>query len=158
MSSQPELAIGAVAADGTSWVNEPLASDVGADGTYLNAEIAFQATEARRREEAFDGHRRPPVSDRAVIIVDDGVATGATALAAARSMRKAGARPLVVAVPVGPPNTIELLKGEADEVICLNVESDFWAVGQFYEDFRPVDDKDVKEMLERSTRPAVDSN
>ncbi|MBI5949434.1 MAG: alpha/beta fold hydrolase [Chloroflexi bacterium] len=144
---QPELAIGAVTADGVAWINEPLAADTGAGKDYLDREIAGQAAEARRREAVFDGHRRGAVSGRPVIIVDDGIATGATALAAARSMRKAGAKPLIVAVPVGPPHTLDLLKQEADEVICLHEEPDFWAIGQFYVDFHPMEDREVLDVL-----------
>lgn len=143
----PELAVGAVTADGVAWVNEPLARNTGADRAYLDREIAAQADEALRREQAFDGHRRPPVSGRPVVIVDDGIATGATALAAARSMRAAGAKPVVLAVPVGPPDTLRKLRAEADQVICLHEDSDFWAIGQFYRDFHPVEDAEVRRIL-----------
>jgi predicted phosphoribosyltransferase/predicted alpha/beta-hydrolase family hydrolase len=145
---QPELAIGAVTADGVTWINESVARETGAGPEYIRRETAAQVVEARRREEAFDGHRRPAVSGRAVILVDDGVATGATALAAARSLRAAGARPLVIAVPVAPPATIALLEQEADEVVCLRVEEDFWAIGEFYRDFSPVEDSRVRELLD----------
>jgi putative phosphoribosyl transferase len=144
----PELAVGAVTADGVAWVNEPLARDTGADRAYLDREIAAQAREAQRREDVFDGHRRPAVRGHPVIIVDDGIATGATALAAARSMRAAGAKPVVLAVPVGPPDTLRKLRSEADEVVCLHEESDFWAIGQFYGDFRPVEDAEVRRILD----------
>ncbi len=145
--SQPELAIGAVTADGVAWINEPLAADAGAGKDYLDREIAAQAAEARRREAVFNSHRRGSVAGRPVIIVDDGIATGATALAAARSMRAAGAKPLIVAVPVGPPHTLGLLRQEADEVITLHEERDFWAIGQFYVDFHPMDDAEVLDVL-----------
>ncbi|MGE0600023.1 MAG: alpha/beta fold hydrolase [Dehalococcoidia bacterium] len=145
----PELAVGAVTADGIPWINEDLARDTGANHDYLDREIASQAREAARREAAFDGGRRPDVRGRAVIIVDDGIATGATALAAARSMRAAGAKPVVLAVPVGPPSTLRRLKDEADEVICLHEDSDFWAIGQFYRDFRPVEDDEVRRIIEK---------
>lgn len=150
---QPELAIGAVTADGATWLNADLADRVGADARYLEQERATQALEARHREEAFDGHRRPAIAGEVVIIVDDGLATGATAIAAARSMRASGAARVVLAVPVAPPDSIEKLRGEVDEVVCPWIESDFWAIGEFYQDFRQVADAEVKSILESFGRP-----
>lgn len=147
--AQPELAIGAVTADGATWINEPLAEDCRADQRYLDKEIAIQIAEAKHREDAFDGHRRPPVEGRVVVIVDDGIATGATAIAAARSMRKSAAKEVVLAVPVAPPDTVHALRNEFDAIICPRIERDFWAIGQFYDDFRQVGDDQVKAMLER---------
>jgi len=144
---QEELAIGAVAADGSTYVDSTLASLTGANEAYLRAEIAEQSSEARRREERFDGHLRPSVADRTVLIVDDGLATGATAIAAARSMRAAGALRVVLAVPVGSPRTVQMLRREVDEVVCLSEDPDFFAVGQFYIDFHQLDDGDVDELL-----------
>ena len=144
---QPELAIGAITANGISYVDEALASDVGADDRYLAQEMARQAERASRYEESFDSHIRPPVVDRDVIIVDDGAATGATAIAAIRAMRAEGARKVIFAVPVGPPRTIYLLLQEADEVICLREDEGFFAVGQFYFNFLPVEDGQVKQAL-----------
>ena len=149
---QPELAIGAITADGVSYVNHRLAREVGADERYLEEEQARQTEEARRREEEFNSHRRPAVAGRDVIIIDDGIATGATAIAAIRSMKAAGARRVVLAVPVGPPETIHALKAEADDVVCVAVESDFFAIGQFYVDFRATEDAEVKAVLESSRR------
>jgi putative phosphoribosyl transferase len=134
-------------------VNEPLAREAGATGRYLEQEIKVQTEEARRREQAFDGGRRPPVAGRVVIIVDDGLATGATALAAARAMRAAGAGRVIVAVPVGPPHTIDRLRQEADEVVALQVEDEFWAIGQFYRDFHQVSDDEVKRLLDSFPHP-----
>lgn len=147
--AQPELAIGAVTADGAAWVNTQLARDTGADDRYLEREMAHQVAEARHREELFDGHRRPPVEGRVVIIVDDGLATGATARAAARSMRASGAAKVVLAVPVAPPESVRELAAEVDEVVCPRVEMDFWAIGQFYDAFPQVPDEEVKAILDR---------
>lgn len=144
---QPELAIGAVTADGSAWINTQLARDTGADDRYLEREKAHQVAEARQREELFDGHRRPPVEGRVVIIVDDGLATGATARAAARSMRASGAERVVLAIPVAPPESIHEIAAEVDEVVCPRVEADFWAIGQFYDDFSQVPDEEVKAIL-----------
>jgi predicted phosphoribosyltransferase/pimeloyl-ACP methyl ester carboxylesterase len=145
---QPELAIGAVASDGTSYINDELARDTGADAKYLEEERKYQAEEARRREEAFNGRRRGDVRGRDVVIVDDGIATGATAIAAIRSMKAAGARKVVLAVPVGPRSTIQEMRAEADDVICVSVEDDFYAIGQFYVDFSAFEDARVKAVLD----------
>ena len=157
---QPELAVGAVTADGALWVNQPLATEVGADAKYLAEEQGRQVAEACRREEEFDGSRRPDVQGRTVIVVDDGIATGATAIAALRSMRNRGAARVILAVPVAPPDTVQAMRAEADEVICVAPEPDFYAVGQFYVDFRPVPDVEVRAILDgfagKPDRVAVD--
>jgi putative phosphoribosyl transferase len=145
---QPELAIGAITANGASYINQELVSAIGIDDHYLQAVRAREAAEAQRREQQFDGRNRPDVIGRPVIIIDDGVATGATAIAAIRSLKGAGATPVVFAVPVGPPHTITQLRHEADEVICLREEYDFWAVGQFYSSFPAVEDDEVKSILD----------
>ncbi|MBI2920394.1 MAG: phosphoribosyltransferase [Planctomycetes bacterium] len=144
---QPELAIGATASDGTTWIDGELARATGADENYLAEETKRQSAEARAREDRFDG-RRAPVKGHTVIVADDGLATGSTAIAAVRSLRKAGASRVLLAVPVAPPHTVELLRGEADEVICLHEDEDFTAVGQYYQDFRQVEDEDVVKILE----------
>jgi predicted phosphoribosyltransferase len=111
--------------------------------------VERQAARARLYEEQFDGHRRPVLAGRNVIVVDDGVATGATAIAAIRSVRSEGARTVIFAVPVGPPHTLERLKQEADEVVCLIEEPMFFAVGQFYADFGQVEDEEVRAVIDR---------
>jgi len=149
---QPELAIGAVSSNGVAYINHRLAEECGADDRYLVEEQVRQAEEASRREAEFDGHRHAPVSGRTVIVVDDGIATGATAIAAIRSMKWAGAKRVILAVPVGPPDTIEALRREADEVHCLAVEPDFYAIGQFYIDFRQIEDAEVRKVLDEFER------
>jgi putative phosphoribosyl transferase len=151
---QPELAIGAVSSTGVAYINHRLAEECGADERYLADEQARQTEEASRREAEFDGHRHAPVSGRTVIVVDDGIATGATAIAALRSMRWAGAKRVIFAVPVGPPETIETMRREADEVYCLAVEPDFFAIGQFYADFRPFENDEVRKVLDEFERGA----
>jgi putative phosphoribosyl transferase len=145
--SQPELAIGAVTARGGTYIDPSIATMSGADETYIAHERQRQMTEARRREEAFDGGRNSDVAGRNVIVVDDGVATGATAIAAIRSVKAQGARQVIFAIPVGPVHTVNLLRHEADDVVCLDVESEFYAVGQFYDDFRPIEDAEVEALL-----------
>jgi putative phosphoribosyl transferase len=143
-----ELAIGAVTADGSAFVNKPLAAQTGADRAYLEAELGRAVAEARRREDAFDHRRRPAIAGRPVVVVDDGVATGATALAAVRAVKRAGASRVVLAAPVGAPRTLDLLRREADDVFCLAEDPGFAAVGQFYVDFGQVDDDEVKAILD----------
>lgn len=147
---QPELAIGAVASDGTMYLDNHIASLSGADPAYIEAERARQAYEAERRERRFDGAKAGSLAAATAIVVDDGVATGATAIAAIRSLRARGASQVIMAVPVGPPDTIERLRREADEVVCIREEPDFFAVGQFYEEFSQVDDDDVFAILNTS--------
>lgn len=154
----PELAIGATTAAGATYVNTAVAMAAGADKRYIAAEKERQIREARRREELFDSQGRPPARGRTVVIVDDGIATGATAIAAVRSLKAEGAARVVLAVPVGPPETLELLRREADEVICLHEDPGFWAVGQFYIDFEPVSDEEVVSVLKSwRAKAAVDA-
>jgi len=149
----PELAIGATTASGITYINEGVARAVGASQAYIDAEKLRQVLEAQRREELFDGHRRPGLKDRTVIVVDDGVATGATAIAAIRATKAEGAKRVVIAVPVGPPEMIELLGKEADEVVCLESDPGFWAVGQYYDNFDQVSDQDVRALLNAYAAP-----
>jgi putative phosphoribosyl transferase len=154
---QPELAIGAIASNGAYYLDEPLARATGADDDYLADELRRQMAEAKRREQQFDGSRRPDIRGRNVILVDDGIATGATAIAAIRAMKAEDAGYVCLAVPVGSPRTLADLRDEADEVVCLLEPDLFWAVGQFYVDFDPVEDEDAIRLLERATSPAIDS-
>jgi putative phosphoribosyl transferase len=145
--TQPELAIGAVTASGSLWVDEELAILSGASPRYLAEERALQIAEARRHEAAFGSHARPSVVGRTAIIVDDGLATGATAIAAVGSIRAQGAARVVFAVPVGPPHAVGLLRSAADDVVCLFVDSSFHSVGQYYDDFSQVEDDEVMALL-----------
>jgi len=149
----PELAIGAVTSDGSSFVDPRSLRVLGIDATYLDAERKRQAEEAKRREAAFDGHRRPPVSGRKVIIVDDGIATGATAVAAVRAVRGAGASKVVLAAPVASAERADMLRQEADLVVCLIEDPELFAVGQYYMDFRAIEDDEVKAALEAHAAP-----
>ncbi len=154
---QAELAIGAVTSDGVSYIDYDLAKRVGAGQAYLNSETKAKAEEARRREEAFDSRRRPHVKGRTAIVVDDGIATGATAVAALRSIKTEGAEHVVLAVPVGPPKRIAELRREADEIVCLLQAPSLMAVGQFYIDFHPLDDKEVKAVLDARAARLADT-
>jgi putative phosphoribosyl transferase len=150
---QPELAIGAIA-DGEHpeletdpWLMERLHVSPSYFETTKQAELA----EIERRRRAYLGDRPPAdLHGRAAIVVDDGIATGATMRAALRSVRRRGPASVVLAVPVAPPDTLARMRTEADEVICLETPEDFMAVGQFYRSFPQLDDAEVTALLERA--------
>jgi putative phosphoribosyl transferase len=146
----PEYAIGAVMHDGTLYLNPDALRVTGADADYIEAAKAKEMREAARRLEEYRGGRPSPVlSGRVVIVVDDGIATGATMVVALRWVRSRGAGMVVVAAaPVAPPSTIEELKLEADRVICPHAPEPFYAIGAFYETFGQVSDVEVKEILQ----------
>lgn len=145
----PELAIGAVAADGTVWLNESMIAELGVGDGYLEAQIDAQRKAAIEKIERYRGDRSPrDYEGKTVVIVDDGVATGATTIACIRQMKNAGADRVILAVPVAPPDTVEQLRSEADEVICVETPPHFGAVGQFYESFEQVSDEQAMEYLE----------
>jgi putative phosphoribosyl transferase len=149
-----ELAIGAVTSNGSYYLDSLLARTVGASERYIEYVLHEQQAEAKRREVRFNGHRTPPVSGRNVIVVDDGIATGATAIAAIRAIKSAGAKFVCFAVPVGPADTVRALRSEADEVIALSEPADFWAVGMYYRDFRQVDDEECVRLLDSASAAA----
>lgn len=146
----PELAIGAVAADGTVLV-EPWARDiVGRDVRYVEAEAAAEVDRARAREAALRrGRARLDLASRTAIIVDDGIATGATMHVAILAARAAGASRVVCAIPVGAAESISMLEQVADAVVVLATPSPFRAVGEWYERFDQVADADVEKLLAR---------
>jgi predicted phosphoribosyltransferase len=146
--SQPELAIGAVAPDGTLWLDAEAVRSLAIPPEILEAQVEGARREVDRRTTAFRGDRPPPeVADRPVVVVDDGIATGATILATARSIRGLGASLLVIGVPVAPRSSLGRLGEEVDRVVCLASPEPFFAVGQWYEDFRQVDDDAVRQVL-----------
>jgi putative phosphoribosyl transferase len=147
----PEYGIGAIAEDGTRVFDPKALAVLGIDGETLEAIVARETAELRRRVAAYRGDR-PPLSfeRRTVIVVDDGVATGVTDTAALRAIRRQQPRRLVLAVPVCPPDSARRLEREADEVICLAVPAQLYGVGQWYRDFSQVTDEQViSAMMER---------
>ena len=148
---QPELAIGAVV-DGERpelVLNRDLITEYGIPESYVEGERRRQLAEIeRRREQYLAGRARAPVQDRTAIVIDDGIATGATMEAALHATRRAGPRRLVLAVPVAPPDTIERLRPEVDEVVCVQIPAFLGAIGSFYRDFRQLRDEDVIGLLE----------
>ena len=142
-----ELALGAVMQDGTIFLNNELISALHVSSEYLESEKQRQLDEIRRRIQAY---RKPvpyAIKNKTVIIVDDGIATGATIISTCRWLRKEGAQYLVVAVPVSPPEVVDTLKNEADRVESLASPSYFSSVGQFYKDFNPVTDDQVIKVM-----------
>ena len=155
----PEYAIGAVMHDGTLYLSAEALRITGASPEYIEAEKTREMIEATRRLEAYrDGRQEPALSGRVVIVVDDGIATGATMIVALRWVRSRGARMVVAAAPVAPPSTVEELREEADRVICPHTPQPFYAIGAFYESFGQVSDEEVngilREYWERLARDA----
>lgn len=147
--NQPELAIGAVTADGGEFLNEGIVRDLRVSEEYLAEERRLRMEEARRREESLRGGLPAGrLRDRTVILVDDGLATGATMRAAVRSVRKHGPGRLVVAVPVGTRDACAVLQQEADHFVCPYFPARFYAVGQFYDNFDPVEDEQARRVLD----------
>ncbi len=148
---QPELAIGAVVdGDEPQMVfNESLVAMTGADAAYIEAVGKRELAEIeRRREKYLGGRKRPDPKGRDVVVIDDGLATGATALAAVRALKKRGAARVILAVPVAPPDAVTRLGREADEVVCLEQPRDFQAIGQWYLDFHQLEDDEVIRLLD----------
>jgi putative phosphoribosyl transferase len=149
----PELAIGAVTANGGRFLNEDIIAALAVSDAYIEAVTAEQRAEAQRREADLRGQRpAPSVAGRVVILVDDGLATGATMRAAIRSVRQHRPRRLVVAVPVGAPDTCTALRSEVDDVVCLHTPQEFGAVGRFYGEFWQTEDAEVRGLLAEAAR------
>lgn len=148
---QPELGAGAVGEGGATYLNTELMVRLGLTEADLATTLRRERDEVARRVQALRHGRDPvPVSGRTVLVVDDGVATGGTAAAAAKVLRRRGAERIVLAVPVGPPDTLEYLAVVYDEVVCLQQPAGFHAVGQYYGDFGQLSDADVVHALERA--------
>ncbi len=145
---QPELAIGAIAENGQVHLNERAVEALGVSDEYLDEEKRHQLSEIARRKRLFRSARsEATVSGRTVIVTDDGIATGSTMMAALQTIRPQRPRELIVAVPVAPFDRLPAFRKRCDKLVCLLSPAEFWAVGQFYEDFRTVEDEDVVELL-----------
>ena len=147
-----ELAMGALASGGGVVINDSLVRSLGIGDDAVQTAIERETDELHRREQAYRGGR-PPVDlvDRTVILVDDGIATGASMLAAVRAVRADNPVQVVVAVPVGPASACRELAAEADEVVCATMPPGFVAVGQVFVDFHQVTDDEVRELLATPT-------
>ncbi len=149
----PELAIGAVAEDGNAILDDSMIRMLQVSKSYIKEETERQKIEIKRRLQRYRGDLPyPDLANREVILVDDGVATGATLKAALLSIRMKGARVVIVAVPVGPKDTIAALKKMADRVVCLYTPDPFYAIGEFYQDFEQIEDTEVIRLLKTSKK------
>jgi len=151
-----ELAVGAIASGGVRVLNQDVMRALPNAEATIESVTARETAELERREQSYrDGRPAPELRDRVVILVDDGLATGATMRAAVKALRHRGAAKIVVAVPVGPPDTCREFEGEADETICASVPEFFQAVGQYYEDFSQTSDDEVRELLARAAQELI---
>lgn len=147
----PELALGAVASDGSVVLDDALIRRLGVPRDYIEQEKDRQQKEIQRRLEKYRGGRQElDLTNKTVVLVDDGVATGATTLATLRALKRKPLAKLILAIPVGPPDTIALLSQEADQVVCLSTPEPFWAVGAFYLVFDQTSDEEVVKLLQAS--------
>ncbi len=153
---QPELALGAVTETGEVHLNHFASAMTDAGDAYIEAERRRQLAEIERRRAAVRAVRpRAEIAGRTVIVTDDGIATGATMIAALHTVRAAGAREVIVAVPVGAADRIAAIRPLCDRVLCLLEPDVFWAVGQFYRHFEQVEDERVLELLRDYGQPTT---
>jgi putative phosphoribosyl transferase len=158
MPGQEELAMGAIASGGVRVMNWNVVRAAGVSAAALDRVVAIEEQELRRREEAYRAGRPPvAVGGRTVVLVDDGLATGATMRAAVAAVRAQRPARIVVAVPTGAADTRTLLAQEADEAVCLLVPEPFYAVGAWYDDFREVTDDGVRAALDAAARMRIDA-
>lgn len=147
-----ELAMGALASGGGVVMNDDVVASLRITDEQVREVIDSETAELVRREHAYRGGRpMADLRDKIVILVDDGIATGASMLAAVRAVRAAGPKSIVVAVPVGPESTCRELTREADDVVCATMPPGFEAVGQVYDDFHQISDDEVRDLLTPST-------
>ena len=152
----PEYGVGAIAEDGTRVVDPEATAVLGIRNGELDSIVAYERKELRRRVQAYRGDRPPAdLRGRTVVIVDDGAATGLTDVAAIQAVRRQEPRRVIVALPVCSPEALEILRGEADQVICLRAPRPFFGVGQWYRDFSQVSDQEVIDALRGPARAAA---
>jgi putative phosphoribosyl transferase len=148
---QEELAMGAIASGGGRVLNREVIEALGIPDRVIDAVAAHEEKELVRRERLYRDDRPPPdVQGRTVILIDDGLATGATMRAAAATLRQEGPARIVVAVPLAAASVCEEFAQEVDEIVCAVTPEPFYAVGLWYEDFSPTTDDEVRELLQRS--------
>ena len=149
-----ELAMGAIAMNNISLFNEDIIQHLGIHKDVVNRVIEREREELERRNKLYRNNRPPPeVKDRIVILVDDGMATGADMRAAAMAVVHQEPAELIVAVPVAPQSACDLLRYQADKVVCLQSPPFFYGVGSFHDDFRQTDDEEVVRLLEQAPKP-----
>lgn len=149
----PEVAIGAIDENGKTYLAAH-AQEMGADWDYLQEEKKTQLAVLQRRQQQYNAIRQPlPIAARTVIVIDDGLATGATMIAALQVLRQHHPARLICAVPVANPDALEKVRPWANELVCLSAPEDFQGVGQFYRDFQQVEDEDVLACLRSAAGP-----
>jgi putative phosphoribosyl transferase len=151
---QPELAIGAVSEDGQVYLHPSAGEIPGVTREYIEAERQRQLEEIARRSKLIRAIR--PAADfkgRTVLVVDDGIATGSTMIAALQSLRAKQPRELLAVAPVAPPDRLAEVHRWCDAVVCLQAPANFWAIGQFYREFEQVDDAEVARLLREAVAP-----
>lgn len=149
----PELAMGAIAETGEVYLNDRIIADLNIDNASIEQEKKKQLAELKRRSSLFRAVKiKVPLAGKVAIVADDGVATGATTQAAIRAVKSEKPRLLVLAIPVGPEDTLRRLAEDADEIVCLKAPPFFGAVGQFYERFAQVEDEEVLDILKHSRK------
>jgi putative phosphoribosyl transferase len=147
---QPELAMGAIASGGVTVLNDALIKRCNVSRKVVDNTIAAEKAELQRRESMYKpGHQARGALEN-VIIVDDGLATGSTMVAAVNALRKAGCRELTIAVPVGAAETCAIFGNQGDKIVCAHMPNYFGSVGQWYEDFSQTSDEEVRRLLEKS--------
>lgn len=144
----PEFAIGAITETGDSFLNQEVIDRLDIPKEYIDETIKKESAESARRVEAYKKNRLPTnLSGKTVILVDDGIATGATMKASIKTAKKKGAKKIIVAAPVAAPDTLNEIESEVNEVVCLAAPIFFQAVGQFYERFDQTTDEEVIALL-----------
>ena len=143
-----EVAIGAITEDGTTYLNEYYIELLNIPAEHIQQETIEQLKEIERRKHLFNANSSNyGIADKTVILVDDGAATGSTIIAAARLIKKYNPKKIIIAIPIAQPEVVRLLEKEVDDVIVLTIPSNFVTVGQFYQNFEPISDERVVEIL-----------
>ena len=151
LPTNEELAMGALASGNVRVLNEEVVNSFGITESIIEAVAEKERAELERRERLYRGHAPfPAVGDKTVLLVDDGLATGSTMRAAVAALRRQHPNRIVVAVPVAPPSTCEILRSEADDVVTVATPEPFYAVGQWYKVFDQTTDWQVRDLYERS--------
>jgi putative phosphoribosyl transferase len=146
-----ELAMGAVATGGVRVLNDEVVNALNIPDHAIDRAVDAESRELERREAAYRGARpAPDVKDRTVILVDDGLATGATMRAAVMALRQQGPRRIVIGVPVASPEVCEQFRAEVDDIVCVSTPDPFYAVGYWYQDFAQTTDEEVRELLSQA--------
>ena len=156
---EPEVAIGAIAENGKVALNDQVVESYNIPQSYLDEEICKQKAEIERRLITYRGGKKLTFKkDKTVILVDDGVATGFTIIAAINALKEEGIKKLIVAVPVSPQDTFLKLKSLVDEIICLETPEFFLAIGEFYYEFEQLTDEEVMQLIQNDKKNRTDKN